>query len=176
MIIDLTRLENIRKRGDRIIARCPACAKQNHDEKGDHLVIYPNGAFGCVTCPGATGHDHRKQIIALVGQPEYRQRWGCFVRVRRPAPAKLPKFAGMVVDLMQFGTLGTAISNPCVMEDRGCVSEKEKHTHMGKTHRERSGKSPSQASQLVPTVRVPIKPPTCDDPLTARALSIFAGW
>ncbi|MFM2243229.1 MAG: hypothetical protein RLZ97_2084 [Verrucomicrobiota bacterium] len=176
MSLDLSRLENVRKRGDRIIARCPACAEENHDEKGEHLVMYPNGAFGCVTCPGEAGRAHRKQIIALAGDPKLRQRWGCFVRVRRPAPAKLPKFAGRVIDLVEIGTLGTTDSNPYVMKDRECVSEMEKHTDKRKTHREMSDGKPSQPSRPVPLVKRPTSPPTCGDPLMAHALKTFADW
>lgn len=173
MTLDLTRLENVCEKGDRIVARCPACAEENRDEKGEHLVIYPDGAFGCVTCPGVAGHEHRKRIIALVGDLKSRQRWECFIRVRRPAPAKLPKFADAVIDLRQFGTLGMGFSNPYAMREKVCVSENEKHTHMRKTHTLKSGEKASQASHPVPMEKRQTPPPECGDPLMAHALGIF---
>jgi hypothetical protein len=173
MSLDLSRLENVCEKGDKIIARCPACAEQKHDEKGDHLIIYPNGAFGCVTCPGVVGHGHRKQIVALAGDLKSRQRWGCFIRVRRPAPAKLPKFAETVVDLGEFGTLGTGFQNPYAMRENVCVSENEKRTHREETHTLRSDEKASQTSQ--PTFVMKRQAPLqgCDDPLVNGALKLF---
>ena len=52
--------------GGRIQARCPACAESGGDTKGQHLVVYPNGSFGCCIYPG--DKQHRRQIFALVGK------------------------------------------------------------------------------------------------------------
>lgn len=90
MSLDLSRLENVRQRGEKIIARCPACAEHDHDEKGEHLVIMPDGRFGCVTCPGAAGKEHRQRIHALAGDKTTSRRGSCMIRVRKPAPAKPP--------------------------------------------------------------------------------------
>lgn len=49
-------------------ARCPACAEDGHDRKGEHLRIYPDGKFGC--CVHAGDRDHRKRIFALAGSRE----------------------------------------------------------------------------------------------------------
>lgn len=49
------------------VYRCPACAEDGHDNKGEHLIIYPDGRFGCVAFPDESGVDHRKRIFALVG-------------------------------------------------------------------------------------------------------------
>lgn len=91
MSLDLSRLENARQRGEKIIARCPACAEHGHDEKGEHLVIMPDGRFGCVTCPGAAGKAHRQRIHALAGDKTTSRRGACMIRVRKPAPAKPPE-------------------------------------------------------------------------------------
>lgn len=91
MSLDLSRIENARQRGEKIIARCPACAEHGHDEKGEHLVIMPDGRFGCVTCPGAAGKEHRQRIHALAGDKTTSRRGACMIRVRKPAPAKPPE-------------------------------------------------------------------------------------
>ncbi len=67
MGLKVNKLENVEYRGSQIIARCPACAEQGRDNKGDHLSIDDEGRFGCVVYPGKIGADHRKRIFALVG-------------------------------------------------------------------------------------------------------------
>lgn len=102
MSIDLSRLENVLQRCDKVIARCPACAEQNHDEKGEHLVIWPSGKFGCVASPGAAGRDHRKRILALAGDLATRRRGACLIRVRRPVLPPSP-FTGKALDMTHLG-------------------------------------------------------------------------
>ncbi len=97
---DLSRLENVRKRIGKIVARCPACAELGHDEKGEHLVIMPDGRFGCVVCPGAAGKEHRKQIHALAGDQKTRGIGACRVRVRRPL---IHRPAAEIVDVARLG-------------------------------------------------------------------------
>ena len=72
MSLDISKLENVRKRGEKITARCPACAEVGHDQKGEHLVINADGRFGCVVYPGdsADAKEHRKRIFALCGDRE----------------------------------------------------------------------------------------------------------
>ncbi len=65
MKLDTTKLENLEELPDKWVARCPACAEDGHDNKGDHLVIYPNGKYGCVACQGDT--EHRRRIWRLAG-------------------------------------------------------------------------------------------------------------
>jgi hypothetical protein len=172
MKLDLARLENVMKRIGKTIARCPACAEQGHDEKGDHLAIYPDGKFACVAHRGETGHAHRKRIIALVGDPGSRQCRTSWVRVHRPAHKRLPKIAGTEIDLGQFGTLGTGYFNPYATREKVCECKNEMHTHIDDTHTLRSGKRASQASQ---PVQIPFRqiPLDCGDPLIARALAAF---
>jgi len=67
MSLDLTRLENVHEEGRKTIARCPACAEQGKDTTGEHLIIQPDGRFGCVVHPGAGGKPHRQRIAKLVG-------------------------------------------------------------------------------------------------------------
>jgi len=173
MKLDLSRLGNVRKRIGKTIARCPACAEQGHDEKGDHLAIYPDGRFACVAHRGEAGHIHRKRIIALVGDPNSDQRRGSWVRVHRPAHKRLPKIAGTEIDLGQLGTLGTGFSNPYATREKVCECTNGKHTHMEEPHTLRSGKRASQPSHPAPVLRRRSRPQECGDPLIAHALNIF---
>lgn len=67
MTLDISKLKNVHYSSDKLIARCPACAENNHDRKGEHLCIYSNGKFSCVVNPGPSGIPHRKRIFELVG-------------------------------------------------------------------------------------------------------------
>ena len=67
MGLDLTKLKNVCAGREKTVARCPACAEEGHDNKGDHLAIFPDGRFACVVHPGESGHDHRSRIAQLVG-------------------------------------------------------------------------------------------------------------
>ena len=108
MSLDLSRLQNVRQCGGKTIARCPACAEDERDGKGDHLVIYQNGKFGCVTCPGAAGHEHRKRILALAGDPATRRRGACVLRVRRPVIHATPAPQDRDLDLGRIGRVDPA--------------------------------------------------------------------
>ena len=64
----------------KITARCPACAEEGGDRKGNHLVIFPDDRFACAA-HGGDG-EHRKRIMALIGvrsgiqpDPEQRRQW-----------------------------------------------------------------------------------------------------
>jgi hypothetical protein len=72
MSLDISKLENVCVRGDKTIARCPACAEAGHDQKGEHLFTHADGRFGCVVYPGdsADAKEHRKRIFALCGDRE----------------------------------------------------------------------------------------------------------
>ncbi len=65
--LDLSKLENVKHRGNTIIARCPACKEEDSDHTGNHLIIYENGEFGCVRYQGESGHQHRQRIFGLAG-------------------------------------------------------------------------------------------------------------
>lgn len=60
--LDLDRLENVRHRPGKITARCPACAEEDHDRTGNHLVIFDDGRFTCIADEG-----HRRRVWELVG-------------------------------------------------------------------------------------------------------------
>jgi hypothetical protein len=86
MSLDTAKLENVRQRGGRIVAACPACREAGADRSGEHLVILDGGKWGCIAFAGPSGHDHRRRIAELVGD-EHRDRSG-YRPAPRPAPPK----------------------------------------------------------------------------------------
>jgi hypothetical protein len=81
MALDLKKLERLVELADGVKrSRCPACAANGQDKKGEHLRIAVDGRFGCCVFPG--DRDHRKQIFALAGERGHRA-----IKVR-VAPAK----------------------------------------------------------------------------------------
>lgn len=63
-------LVSVKRRGNKVIAQCPACAAHGGDKSAEHLVIYDNGQgrWGCVAHMG--DKEHRRQIAALVGRSQ----------------------------------------------------------------------------------------------------------
>ena len=73
MSVDLQKLTVSRRLADGTdVARCPACAAIGQDRKGEHLVVYPDGRFGCVLHPRDAGWLHRKAIWEAVGERKRR--------------------------------------------------------------------------------------------------------
>lgn len=142
MSLDISRLENVRQSGGKTIARCPACAEDGKDEKGDHLVIMRDGRYGCVACPGAAGKSHRQRIFALAGQSHCRTRGACMVRVRRPADCKLQDIAGLLDGIGRFGRVSATYARA---PEQSHLHTDDMHTHMF-THMRESEKNPSKPS------------------------------
>jgi hypothetical protein len=67
MSIDTAKLENVRQRGGRIVAACPACRESGADRSGEHLVILDGGKWGCIANTGDAGREHRRRIAQLAG-------------------------------------------------------------------------------------------------------------
>ena len=67
MPIDCSRLEKPRQHGDKLIARCPACAEDGGDKSCIHLCVFNHGegAFSCAAYQGDRQHNQR--IYNLVG-------------------------------------------------------------------------------------------------------------
>jgi len=66
MSLDINKLTNVKKLTDgKTTARCPACQAAGGDAKGEHLVIYADGKYGCVANPKDSAHT--KEIFKLVG-------------------------------------------------------------------------------------------------------------
>jgi hypothetical protein len=64
-VIDIKRLQLVKRQGGKVIARCPACWEKGSDRNGDHLIVYPDGRFACCCHPGPRGEEHRQRIYAL---------------------------------------------------------------------------------------------------------------
>lgn len=75
-VLESSKLERVVRHPDGgAVARCPACAAEGGDTRGEHLRIFPNGRFACVVNPGASGGEHRKVIFKLVGKKRRTRRW-----------------------------------------------------------------------------------------------------
>ncbi|NQS89946.1 hypothetical protein HQ584_09170 [Patescibacteria group bacterium] len=97
MGIDTAKLEQVKYRAGNIIARCPACAQEEGDCKGEHLFINRTGRFGCVVYPGKSGEAHRKEIHKLVGCPS----------LKKPTVIKVvPPSASVIPDILKKDVLG----------------------------------------------------------------------
>ena len=83
MPLDLSKLECVRCADDRTHARCPACAEIGGDKKGEHLMIDPQGRFGCAVYAGDLGH--RSRIWALAGVRDGKPSFGF---TPRPVPIR----------------------------------------------------------------------------------------
>ena len=70
MSLDISKLKNVRTRGDKTIAGCPACAELGHDRSCEHLLVNADGRFGCVVYSGngPEAREHRRRIFVLCGE------------------------------------------------------------------------------------------------------------
>jgi hypothetical protein len=106
MSLDTAKLENVRERGGKIVARCPACAELGGDNSAEHLVILDGGKWGCIAHPGEHGKEHRRRIAELVGdnatatprpapvcRPAAKKPPRPLPTLRRPPDAELAKIA-----------------------------------------------------------------------------------
>jgi hypothetical protein len=72
-ILDLSLLENVREEGDHVRARCPACAEENSDKTGNHLIIY-DGGEGPYGCAAHQDEEHYRRIFELAMKPQFQRR------------------------------------------------------------------------------------------------------
>jgi hypothetical protein len=96
--LDLERLENVKEIAGWLRARCPACAADGHDRKGQHLRIGADGRFGCVLCPGDT--QHRRRCVQLAGKDASSRQSIAPIRppvFRPPAPVPAPRMLRLPV-------------------------------------------------------------------------------
>jgi hypothetical protein len=95
------RLENAKERNGKLTARCPACAAAGQDATGNHLVVFPDGKFGCVANPGDSLH--RQEIFRLIGD---------HTSCQPPIPALKPKAAGPVRKVIRTVNLDNLARSP----------------------------------------------------------------
>lgn len=116
MPLDINKLENTRRHGDgKVVARCPACAAEGRDETGNHLVVYPDGRFGCAANPQDS--THRKAIFKLCGVASDAPRQPKAIEIR---PKSAPRRGAGVV-LGRFGRVFQTSFN---------IVEGSKHTYI----------------------------------------------
>jgi len=101
MRLDLAKLENVVNHGKKTTARCPACAENGMDRKGDHLCIQSDGRFGCVMHQGESGRDHRRRIFALAGAKE---KMNMEFKIHPPSPSSGAGLTVLLEDVL--GRLG----------------------------------------------------------------------
>ena len=66
MSLNTEKLENVKHKGSCISARCPACAEQGNDNKGNHLFIDEQGSdFRVLYILVRQEIEHRKRIFAI---------------------------------------------------------------------------------------------------------------
>ena len=103
MALDIAKLTNVRAGFDgKITARCPACAADGADAKGEHLVVFPDGKYGCVANEGDA--EHSKRIYALAGDGQK----VAHVPVKITVDAYVPPKPEVILDLGRFGRFSTA--------------------------------------------------------------------
>ena len=165
MSLDISKLENVRKRGEKVTARCPACSQAGHDQKGEHLVVGVDGRFACVVYPGDSvdAKEHRKRIFALCGDREIKPLavqspgLGRLGRVNQTYLASAPLKTGLL------GRLGRLFQ-----------------THLGTeaTHAKNSDRTTDQLSKFKGGVLgVPSEQTvTPHRPLSERERTLLMGW
>jgi hypothetical protein len=100
-MINLQKLKKVVQKDGKIEAQCPACEAAGADAKGNHLVVYPNGAFSCVANPD--DKEHNRTILKLAGD-----------RSAQPPPQlvirreKIPE----ITTLMRIGRIGQKTPAP----------------------------------------------------------------
>ena len=83
MSLDLSKLERVRERNGKTIARCPVCANASNDQKAEHLFIGTDGGYRCVVgC-------EPKDIFALAGNRDSLPKSGPCVARPIPKPKRL---------------------------------------------------------------------------------------
>lgn len=100
-VLNLKKLMKVVQKDGKIEAQCPACAAAGADSTGNHLVVYPDGKYGCVANPDDDAH--RKFIFKLVGQREGAVAHQLAIRRLEIGESKV---------LMKIGRLGRSYPTP----------------------------------------------------------------
>jgi hypothetical protein len=79
--LDLGKLTNVKDHGDKITAGCPACKARGADASGNHLVLFPDGRFGCVV---NSDKSHRAEVLRHAGTKRNGDKTGTESREAKP--------------------------------------------------------------------------------------------
>lgn len=74
--LDLSKLEKVKRQGNKIICRCPACYQNGLDSTGNHLAVFNDGRFGCVVDQSKI---HYKQIYEYLKSGEINENENSFL-------------------------------------------------------------------------------------------------
>jgi DNA primase len=119
-VIDLDKLENKTSLGGGVfLAACPQCRAEGRDKTGNHLKIWPNGAFNCVI---DNSKQHNAGILQLVGTEGDGT---TFI----PQVQEQPKI--QIVKSWSLSILDKLIKDYSYFEGRGISAETQKHFKMG---------------------------------------------
>jgi hypothetical protein len=156
MSLDLSKLEKVRPlTNGGVEARCPACAEAGHDHKGEHLIIKPDGRFGC--CANPKDRQHRKRIFALAGDTARRS-----IKVK---PAVAVPMAAITSDV--FGRLGRLFPSPAtpdqISDGSDGVNEVQLDSALARTPRTGCSESNQNERGESRTFRTPQYPYTCGE-------------
>lgn len=66
-MIDTLKIQNLKNLSGKIQGQCPVCFENGNDRSGEHLVLFPDGRFGCVI---DDSKEHRARILQLIGLGE----------------------------------------------------------------------------------------------------------
>jgi hypothetical protein len=124
MSLNFDKLENVRPlRDGGYDSACPACRAEGLDRSGNHLRIYPDGAFNCCVHSGEKAHNRQIAHIAgsLIGHdrqtvgPPVRTSLSRYIPNERIPALTVPKDAQLDAIARQRG-LDVALARPALRE------------------------------------------------------------
>lgn len=122
MGLKIEMLVGAKTKGDGSIeAQCPACAATGGDTDERHLIVFPDGAYGCVAYQGDTVHN--KEIYSIVG--EKTQRAPVVVKVRKAAPNPPKNNAKEVLKKLRPTSTGKPGDLGAILQYYACVREEK---------------------------------------------------
>lgn len=115
-ILDLDKVEGLRRNGLDWVGRCPICALENRDKSKQHLSILSSGVYNCIA-----DQSHNKGIYQLIGVG------GSGVIEDRPI--EQPRIE--CIKTWDIGLLTKLIQDFRYFEGRGISAATQKHFRMG---------------------------------------------
>lgn len=115
-ILDLDKVEGLRRNGADFIGRCPICALENRDKSKNHLSILSSGVYNCIADSA-----HNKSIYQLLGIGSS--------GIIEDRPIEEPK--AEVIKDWPISLLEKLIKDYSYFEGRGISASTQKHFHIG---------------------------------------------